>query len=699
MINSNNTQRNSDHDFTKLRKRILGNQGGVESKELFIFDNDTKKLSAGSDIATAYILCTRPASNPIPNQKFLAQFEFTGSLDFLNITNGDKIFIEIKENLVKDPTLIEDLDSQTNYNQGLGIWEIKIAKNYPSHSNYLKLYEWNEGKLVDLRKAISLPALDEVAQRTTTLESKVDKSEKKIEKLEEHGASSCLEYHWIFGDKETRVPAAPSRKKVWLCVNAKRIRFTTRYLQSGSNEHLNAMKIYDENWTLIPTSEYVSPPAYINWGAQGPCNAGSILEFKQTKKISEIEITTYASSSYYMNADPVVDIDEGDGVWINCLWIPKNSFGAAQTKKFPLKYPILKEPDQVSFVRQRLPLYEVCELELNLGKDAADKEIHIQRLSSGIPSDKLSLKLKKVQLPITDIEVEVRKGIIVDIDTENCYWYGGELLASGVITKNGLFARFWRINVKLNKTISLPKGGLYSVVLRQAGGVVNAVNYYQIGCDTTQRSTAFGAVKVNGGTRTHIKRIPFCESDAFLEEAIVHYRTKNDEPILTINSVGNPNDWAGEPVDFFCPIDNPYLSFTVSVWYAWGLNGISLIQDGKTIGVDKNKPFQRVALKRWPAKIKVEGYKATIVNVKFLFGSNTEELKVVAKNWEHYILGKSYWFGLAGFFNDKRIGPQIDTANPTTSATTGTIAPGNYVSYLTVIWPDGKKYKIWAYAE
>lgn len=189
MINSNNTQRNSDHDFTKLRKRILGNQGGVESKEQFIFDNDTKKLSAGSDIATAYILCTRPASNPIPNQKFLAQFEFTGSLDFLNITNGDKIFIEIKENLVNDPTLIEDLDSQTSYNQGLGIGEIKMAKNYPSHSNYLKLYEWNEGKLVDLRKAISLPALDEVAQRTASLEQQGAQSAALLDQIEE-GISS-----------------------------------------------------------------------------------------------------------------------------------------------------------------------------------------------------------------------------------------------------------------------------------------------------------------------------------------------------------------------------------------------------------------------------------------------------------------------------------------------------------------------------
>jgi len=93
-------------------------------------------------------------------------------------------------------------------------------------------------------------------------------------------------------------------------------------------------------------------------------------------------------------------------------------------------------------VRQRLPLYEVCELELNLGKDAADKEIHIQRLSSGIPSDEISFKLKKVQLPITNIEVEVRKGIVVDIAAENCYWYGGELLASGTITKNQLFTGF-----------------------------------------------------------------------------------------------------------------------------------------------------------------------------------------------------------------------------------------------------------------
>lgn len=194
MINSNKTQLNSDYDFSMLRKWLLWNQGGVESKTHFSFDVSTKRLSAGADIAVAYILCTRPSSSPIPNQQFLAHFEFTGTLDFLNITDGDKIFIEIKENLIKDPTLIEDLDVETNYAQGLGIGEIKMAKNYPGHNNYLKLYEWNWGKLVDHRKEISIPALDSVSQRTTTLEEKVSQAEEKVGKLEEAGTPDHL---WI----------------------------------------------------------------------------------------------------------------------------------------------------------------------------------------------------------------------------------------------------------------------------------------------------------------------------------------------------------------------------------------------------------------------------------------------------------------------------------------------------------------------
>ena len=356
--------------------------------------------------------------------------------------------------------------------------------------------------------------------------------------------------------------------------------------------------------------------------------------------------------------------------------------------------------EEVVFVRQKLPAYEFSNLELNLGKEATNKEIHIQRLSSGIPSDEISFKLKKVQLPITNIEVEVRKGVVVDVDAENCYWYGGELLASGVVMNNKLGEEYWRIGIKLNKKISLPKGGLYSVVLRQAGGVVNAVNYYQIGCDTTQRSTAFGAVKVNGGARTPTRWMAFCDSEAFLEESVVLYRPQNDQEVYSIARMGDYNSGEGETIEFICPIDNPLISFrNATSGSYWMVTGFYFIQNGKRFPINRNRPPQKVLLKRWSVKLCLEGYRSHIVEIKLMFNANSDGLKVIGKHGTRYTLGESYWFGLAGFFNDKRIGPQIDTTNPTTSATTGTIAPGNYVSYLTVIGPDGKKYKIWAYAE
>lgn len=257
-----------------------------------------------------------------------------------------------------------------------------------------------------------------------------------------------------------------------------------------------------------------------------------------------------------------------------------------------------------------------------------------------------------------------------------------------------------KIIVELDKAINLPKGGLYSIVLRQAGGVVNAVNYYQIGCDTTQRSTAFGAVKVNGGARTPTRWMAFCDSEAFLEESVVLYRPQNDQEVYSIARMGDYNSGEGETIEFICPIDNPLISFrNATSGSYWMVTGFYFIQNGKRFPINRNRPPQKVLLKRWSVKLCLEGYRSHIVEIKLMFNANSEGLKVIGKHGTRYTLGESYWFGLAGFFNDKRIGPQIDTTNPTTSATTGTIAPGNYVSYLTVIWPDGKKYKVWAYAE
>lgn len=196
MIDSNKTQLNSDYDYSMLRKWALGNKGGLLKKSDFIFDKSKGELSAGSEIAEAVILCKRPTSYPIQNQTFLAQFQFTWKLENLQTVEGTKIYIEIKESLIVDPTLIADQPGSTNFAKGFDIGEIKATPERPSHENFLKLYEISSGEVVDHRKEISIPALDSVSQRTTTLEEKVATQEEKVGKLEEAGAPGYLSIKW-----------------------------------------------------------------------------------------------------------------------------------------------------------------------------------------------------------------------------------------------------------------------------------------------------------------------------------------------------------------------------------------------------------------------------------------------------------------------------------------------------------------------
>lgn len=200
MINSNNTQINSDYDFSMLRKKILGWESGILKAGDFFLDKNNRRLSAVSPIAEAVILCTRTTSYPIGNQTFYAHFQFTGTIENIAIDEGAKIFIEIKENLILDPSLISDSDGRSDYAKWFWIGEIKIAKSYPSHFNYLPLREIQGGQPVDKRKVISIPALDAVATRTSTLEAKVKISETKITKLEDKWTPQYLGKFVVVGE-------------------------------------------------------------------------------------------------------------------------------------------------------------------------------------------------------------------------------------------------------------------------------------------------------------------------------------------------------------------------------------------------------------------------------------------------------------------------------------------------------------------
>ena len=74
---------------------------------------------------------------------------------------------------------------------------------------------------------------------------------------------------------------------------------------------------------------------------------------------------------------------------------------------------------------QKTPKLADSTISINVGDIDVNKEQHIQRISSGVASNQLKLKMDKVLSPTSSVVVEVRKGIKVDVNEKEAYWYGG----------------------------------------------------------------------------------------------------------------------------------------------------------------------------------------------------------------------------------------------------------------------------------
>lgn len=74
---------------------------------------------------------------------------------------------------------------------------------------------------------------------------------------------------------------------------------------------------------------------------------------------------------------------------------------------------------------QKTPQLADSTIAINVGDIDVNKEQHIQRISSGVASNQLKLKMDKVLSPTSSVVVEIRKGIKVDVNEKEAYWYGG----------------------------------------------------------------------------------------------------------------------------------------------------------------------------------------------------------------------------------------------------------------------------------
>lgn len=549
MIDSNKTQLNSDYDYSMLRKWVLGNKGGLLKKSDFVFDKSKGELSAGSEIAEAVILCKRPTSYPIQNQTFLAQFQFTGKLENLQTVEGTKIYIEIKESLIVDPTLIADQPGSTNFAKGFDIGEIKATPERPSHENFLKLYEISSGEVVDHRKEISIPALDSVAKRTTTLEEKVSQAEEKVGKLEE----------------------------------------------AGTPDHLSLKEIIGEKY-----------------------------------KASDLLTRAY------------------------------------------------------------LPLSADSDIPLNFGETAANKELHIQRISSGHTDNKIKVKLKKTWNPTSNVTIEVRKGVKVE-SGDIVYRYGGEVLATATIQANQITTSRKEFTATLDRSPLLARGELYSVVIKCQGSVYHNADFYQIAC-SGERSEAFCAVQVNDNSRARTDYMPYCESSIFLDYCLAKRSDATKETVLEVINLNGSSSYEHY---FTLTEDNQKIAIH-STWreieWVYFYNGGTQIWSmwyGASGSVE-------LSAKKWDTiRIQIRVRVASGVNItvyrrlkkpcpKIL---HPKELKNVGEVVECTI----YWL-----HNNVFVWDQIDTT-PSSSATTGRLTLGNAVAFFSIIGKDGKTYKIPAY--
>ena len=756
MIDSNKTQLNSDYDYSMLRKWALGNKGGLLKKSDFIFDKSKGELSAGSEIAEAVILCKRPTSYPIQNQTFLAQFQFTGKLENLQTVEGTKIYIEIKENLIMDPTLIADQPGSTNFAKGFDIGEIKATPERPSHENFLKLYEISSGEVVDHRKEISLPVLDSVAQRTTTLESKLQTQEEKVGKLEEAGTPDHLEelimiweVYWVWDHYYAQTWEAQECKKF--------IRVTEWRSQDwnwNSTHNLTKVSFLDHNWSPIPRTEFESPHFLVestNWTSTSLDN-GQTFVLKSPKRISAM-LLTYRGDAHVTHKPkyiPKIEFSENGSGWTQVSWfvledvknrgsttlnISLKAYKKTQYTDQELKKLIYQKP----LFSQKRPKFEEAILGVNIWDKEDNKELHLQAISNWKPFNSIEFKLNKIWLPTANLEIEVKKSELIiennsglkvrskGEDNFISYWVGvGSALAKWSIWYSTIQQTPDKITVILDKELTLPAWELLSVVVKQSGWIVNSQNYYVLSCDSTQYSEWLSFVAVNGDKKVRSQLMPYLVCQGFVNN-IAAKSSSTEITIPQLETYLFNRNWAdfvfedeNDPMFLFvAPTDmeiEAEITFRGNIWPRLGglwnfyvnVNETKILEVYVSYWGNTGKKSNKIKVKKWDViSITKNANSFWASNPKvgiamqnfyiraFLTSISKQKTNEVIYAREQKSIGqvvKCTTFGR--HIDGKRIDRNFFTPQVSSSVRTGNIPLGNAIWFMPFVSPDGKTYKI-----
>ena len=340
--------------------------------------------------------------------------------------------------------------------------------------------------------------------------------------------------------------------------------------------------------------------------------------------------------------------------------------------------------------RAYLPLSADSDIPLNFGETAANKELHIQRISSGHTDNKIKVKLKKTWNPTSNVTIEVRKGIKVE-SGDTVYWYGGEVLATATIQANQITTSRKEFTATLNKSPLLARGELYSVVVKCQGSVYHNSDFYQIAC-SGERSEAFCAVQVNDNSRVRTDYMPYCESSMFLDYCLAKRSDTTKETVLEVINLTGSSSYEE---NFTLTEDNQKIAIH-STWRE--IEWVYFYNGGTQIWSMWYWASGSVELsaKKWDTiRIQIRVRVASGVNITVYRRLKKPCPKILhpkeIKNVGEVVECTIYWL-----HNNIFVWDQVDTT-PTLSATTGRLTLGNAVAFFSIIGKDGKTYKFPVY--
>lgn len=340
---------------------------------------------------------------------------------------------------------------------------------------------------------------------------------------------------------------------------------------------------------------------------------------------------------------------------------------------------------------------------LSVGDVEENQELHIQRIGSWQQLSSIKIPLQKIGNPSDGLLIQVMKSKEVAISWKKHRMGTGVAIATATV-RAGDIPSTMTVKDIIFPAVKLELGEKYSVVIKRSGNVINNQNFYKIWCLDKRCSSSFELVFWGATPKIKSEFTPavYVKSSAFFGR-MFNKNTPKDVVIKTYN-VDAYFSWgyhAQKTYNFTAEADIKQMTWSVAYHHNRDAS-ITITQNGKTL-YNKTIPTWsgtytetfEIDIKSWTFQVIYYAYNSsTLKRGEKLLKWNGVPYTAgqTATIWEQ-IEAIIYWE-----FLDRLIGEQIDTTI-SSSATTWWIPPANAVGYMSILWPNWKKYKIRVYGE